>query len=124
MQAELEALRQSRSKNKISGLANYNHALHKQGREVDPEGHFYATNDSEIGKHRPYYVSKKNMNRMNLTKNRNRVTTYEADEALSESNNLGIAPSYSEEMLGGRRRRRRATRRRSSRRRGSRRNRS
>jgi len=91
MQAELAALRESRGKQKIKNLANYNSALREQGWEVDSEGHFYATNDSEIGKGRTYYVSKKNMNRMNLTQKRNRTTTYDINEALSAFKNLHIA---------------------------------
>jgi hypothetical protein len=125
MQAELAALRESRGKQKTSNLADYDRVLHEQGWEVDSDGHFYATNNSEIGEGRPYYVSKKDMNRMNLTQKRNRVTTWDEDEALSESNNLHIKPGYSEEMLGGRRRSSRRNRRGSRRnRRGSRRHRS
>jgi hypothetical protein len=121
MQAELNEIKKIREQKKRNNLVAYDKVLGEEGWATDPRGHYYAINDSEIGKNENgkgsfYYVSKKDMNRMNLTKSRNRVTTWDEKEALSQSENLHITPTYSEEILGGGRRRSSRRNRRGSRR--------
>ena len=98
-------IRQSHSK---EDLKKYNEILIQEGWKINPKGEYFETNNSEVGKGTPFYVSSsKNVHNITNSK-RPHTSTWDENNALSKSN---IIDSNAAERRNSRRnRRRRASR--------------
>jgi hypothetical protein len=84
---DIARIRQSHSK---EDLIKYNEILTKEGWKINPKGEYFETNDSEVGKGAPYYVSS-SKNLHNITNSeRKHTSTWDESNALSRSNIIDV----------------------------------